>query len=137
MNKKKQVSDVVEFTSHAEDPFLSYTEAGDLVGRSNSTIRRWVEDGLLRKVEDPSGCPRIRKSELTRFYGASALAEMDAEKHAREEVARQEMLERMRQNEQRQREQDAATERRFNEQFNPHLLNSVQAHLVKDNTRNG
>lgn len=63
--------------SHHEDPMLAFSEAGLLVGRTRETIRRWVNDGLLKAIRDPSGLRRIRKSELIRFYGATALAEVN------------------------------------------------------------
>ena len=63
------------FVSHEDDPMLSYSEAGKLVGRTHTTIKNWVREGLLRSFRDPSGLHRVRKSELTRFYGGTALAE--------------------------------------------------------------
>lgn len=60
--------------SHNDDPLLSFSECGLLIGRTHTTIRRWVNDGLLKPVRDPSGLSRIRKSELEKFYGGTALA---------------------------------------------------------------
>lgn len=53
---------------------LTYSEAGRLVGKSHTTMRRWVNEGLLRAQRDPSGLSRIRRSELERFYSGTALA---------------------------------------------------------------
>ena len=64
------------FVPHHEDPFLSFAECGLLVGRTRQTIRNWVNDGILRAQKDPgSSCRRVRRSDLVRFYGATALAE--------------------------------------------------------------
>lgn len=119
-----------KFVSHGDDPMLSYTEAGEMVGRSNTTIRRWVEDGLLRKVEDPSGVPRIRQSELAKFYGASALAEVDAERKERDERQRQELLEKMRANEARDQAISERDSKMHEERFG--LPESVEATLVEE-----
>ena len=72
---------------HSEDPLLSFSECGLLVGRTHTTIRRWVEDGLLRTIREPGGLRRIRKSELVRFYGATALADATALAKAERELA--------------------------------------------------
>lgn len=78
---KKQKGDNVSqataesFVSHEDDPMITFSEAGALIGRSHTTIRNWVRDGLLRAFRDPSGLRRIRRSELTRFYSGTALAE--------------------------------------------------------------
>lgn len=74
LNDEPQAS----FVSHSEDPMLTYTEAGELIGKSRTTLRRWVEEGLLRSFRDPNGLSRIRKSELTRFYSGTAMAIKEA-----------------------------------------------------------
>ena len=63
-----------EIQTNFDDPMLTLSEAGAIVGKSRQTIRRWIADGLLRGVRDPSGLHRVRRSELLKFYGASALA---------------------------------------------------------------
>lgn len=60
--------------SHEEDPMLTYSQSAELIGRSSRSIARWVNDGLLRAVRDPSGLHRIRRSELAKFYSGTALA---------------------------------------------------------------
>lgn len=69
--------------SHDEDPMLTFSEAAELIGKSAPTIHRWVNEGLLAAVRDPSGLRRIRKSELEQFYGATAMAKAAADKQAR------------------------------------------------------
>lgn len=61
------------FVPHEEDPMLSYSEAGRLVGRTGQTIKNWVTDGYVRAFRDPSGSHRVRKSELIAFYNNSAM----------------------------------------------------------------
>lgn len=73
-NGQEVAGKVDAFVSHAEDPMLTYTEAGELIGKSRTTLRRWVEEGLLRSFRDPNGLSRIRRSELTRFYSGTAMA---------------------------------------------------------------
>lgn len=62
------------FVPHRDDPFLSMSEAGRLIGRTHTTIRRWIDDGLLDVERDARGLRRIRKSELIRFTGVTAFA---------------------------------------------------------------
>ena len=66
---------VGDFVPHCDDPFLSMDECGLLVGRTRQTIRKWCDEGLIRAIRDPGGYRRVRKSELVRFYGATALAD--------------------------------------------------------------
>ena len=62
------------FVPHRDDPLLSMSEAGRLVGRTHTTIGRWVNDGLIDTVRDGRGLRRIRKSELIKFTGVTAFA---------------------------------------------------------------
>lgn len=71
MSKLKNQTD--ELPTHADDPFLTLTEVARQLGKHPSTIGRWVQDGLLIAVRQPSGLFSIRKSEVNRFLGGSAL----------------------------------------------------------------
>jgi hypothetical protein len=62
------------FVTHDEDPILSLSEAGRLVGRTHTTIATWCEQGFLRYFRDPSGLRKVRKSDLARFYSATELS---------------------------------------------------------------
>ncbi len=62
------------FTPHREDPFLNLSEAGRLIGRSHTTIRRWLDDELIECIRDERGIRRIRRSALIRFTGITAFA---------------------------------------------------------------
>jgi predicted site-specific integrase-resolvase len=45
-----------------DDPLLTLREAADQFGRSESTISRWVQAGLIEVEYLPSGRPSIRRS---------------------------------------------------------------------------
>ena len=64
-----------ETKSHAEDPLMNLSEVARFCNKDPSTISRWVRDGLLRCVWSPSGLPAVRRSEVVKFYGGSALAD--------------------------------------------------------------
>lgn len=72
---KKQETKSDELVSHFEDPLLTLTECGLLIGKSRNTIARWADEGLIRTFRDPSNLRRVRRSELVKFYGATALSE--------------------------------------------------------------
>jgi len=59
--------------THAEDPILSLAEVGRQIGKSHQTIGRWVKDGLLAAIRTPNGLVGVRKSEVNKFLGSSAL----------------------------------------------------------------
>lgn len=59
--------------THQEDPLLSISEVGRQLGKSPQTIARWVLDGLLAAIRMPSGLMGVRKSEVNKFLGSSAL----------------------------------------------------------------
>lgn len=64
-------------TAVAEVPderFLTLAEVGRMVGRSATTVGRWCLDGLLDCVRLPSGLRAVRRSEVMKFIGNSALA---------------------------------------------------------------
>jgi excisionase family DNA binding protein len=88
MTKTAKGTDMV---THDEDPLLTMSEVARRIGRSPSTIQRWVRDGLLKPVRDPSGLSRIRQSTVDAFYSATALAEVAAEKEERGRKANEAM----------------------------------------------
>jgi hypothetical protein len=63
-----------EFVPHRDDPLLSMSEAGRLIGKSRTTIARLMDDEMLCSVKDARGLRRVRKSELIRFFGVTAFA---------------------------------------------------------------
>ena len=65
--------EIHDFVENIDDPLLSMSEAGHIIGKSPQTISRWMDEGLLAFYRDPTGLRRVRKSELVRFYGATAL----------------------------------------------------------------
>jgi excisionase family DNA binding protein len=61
-------------TATAEgDRFLNLSEVARACSKSHTTIRRWIQDGLLTAVRMPSGLYAVRRSEVNKFLGASAL----------------------------------------------------------------
>jgi len=61
--------DTKKFVPHSEDPILSLSAAGRLIGKTHTTIKRWVDAGLLNATKDARGFIRVRKSEIVRFAG--------------------------------------------------------------------
>lgn len=60
--------------THKEDPLLTLTEVARQLGVTPQTISRWVADGLLVAIRQPSGLWKVRKSEVNNFLGGSALS---------------------------------------------------------------
>jgi excisionase family DNA binding protein len=56
-----------------DDRFLNLSEVARACSKSHTTIRRWIQDGLLTAVRMPSGLYAVRRSEVNKFLGASAL----------------------------------------------------------------
>lgn len=63
--------------THEDDPILTISEVGRQVGKSHTTIARWVHDGLLKAIRMPSGLLGIRRSEVNAFLGGSALPQKE------------------------------------------------------------
>lgn len=59
--------------THEDDPILTVTDVARQLGKSHTTISRWVNDGLLVAIRQPSGLWGIRRSEVNKFLGGSAL----------------------------------------------------------------
>lgn len=59
--------------THEEDPLLNVSEVGRQLGKAPATILNWIRDGLLNAVRGPSGLWSVRKSEVNKFLGGSAL----------------------------------------------------------------
>ena len=60
---------LLEFTPHRQDPRLTMTDAGRLVGCCYMTIRRRIEAGLIEHEVDAVGKIRVRQSEILRHFG--------------------------------------------------------------------
>lgn len=73
--KKRLEQDENDPPTHQEDPILTLSEVGRQLGKSFDTINRWCRDGLLQYVRMPSGLFGVRKSEVNKFLGGSALDE--------------------------------------------------------------
>lgn len=77
MARKRQetVKDVDQPLTHEEDPILTLSEVGRQLGKHHTTIARWCHDGLLKALRIPGTVNiwGVRKSEVNKFLGASAL----------------------------------------------------------------
>ncbi len=47
---------------------LNLTQVAERIGKHRNTIRRWIDDGLLPAVINPSGLIGIREEVLDEFY---------------------------------------------------------------------
>lgn len=59
--------------THEEDPILTITEVGRQLGKSHQTVARWCQEGLLNYIRMPGGNFGVRKSEVNKFLGGSAI----------------------------------------------------------------
>lgn len=71
--KKRRVNGPDDPLTHEDDPILNLSEVGRMIGKSPQTIGRWCQDGLLRCLPLPNGLRGVRKSEINKFLGGSAL----------------------------------------------------------------
>lgn len=61
---KSQRREIADVQGHAADPILNLAAVADALGRSPSTIGRWVTEGVLPSIAMPSGMRKVRKSTL-------------------------------------------------------------------------
>lgn len=54
-----------------DDPILSFTDAGKMLGKHPSTISRWGSDGLILIHRHASGVPGVRLSEVKKLLVAA------------------------------------------------------------------
>jgi hypothetical protein len=73
MSKQRNTQAATAERTENDDPLLTLSEVGRAMNKSPQTIKRWVMDGLLRAVRLPSGLPAVRRSEVNKFLGGSAL----------------------------------------------------------------
>lgn len=53
---------------------LNLTEAGRRIGRSRTTVKRLIDEGILRAYIDPaSGNPVVDEAEVERYWGNAAV----------------------------------------------------------------
>lgn len=63
--------------THEDDPLMTQSEVARALGKSPQTIGRWIADGLLAFTKLPSGLPVVRRSEVNKFLGGSALPQKE------------------------------------------------------------
>lgn len=61
---------VIAHPTAEDDPILTPEEVGRRLGKSGTTIRRWINDGLLDYVQNPKGLPGVRQSDVNRYLAA-------------------------------------------------------------------
>lgn len=54
--------------THQEDPLLTPRAIGKLLGKHPSTIRNWIDSGLLECVIQPTGRPMVRTSVVIQAF---------------------------------------------------------------------
>lgn len=59
--------------TYEEDPILNPNEVARQLGKHRNTILNWINDGLLVAIKGPSGLWGVRKSQINKFLGGSAL----------------------------------------------------------------
>lgn len=55
--------------SSEDDPILTMTECARRFGKTQQTVGRWIQEGLLECVKMPSGLRGVRQSAVNRFLG--------------------------------------------------------------------
>ena len=73
MKEQPKINESINPPTHEDDPILTISEVGRQLGKSAQTIARWCKDGLLSAIRQPSGLFGVRKSEVNKFLGGSAL----------------------------------------------------------------
>jgi predicted site-specific integrase-resolvase len=73
MNGHDEAVERLDPPTHEEDPILNLTEVARQLGKHPTTIKQWCIDGLLIAIKLPSGLYGVRKSEVNKFLGGSAL----------------------------------------------------------------
>jgi len=48
----------------ADQPLLSIPEAAEILGSSQSSVRRWIKNGRLKAIKLPSGRRKVRREEV-------------------------------------------------------------------------
>lgn len=66
-----------ETPTHKEDPIITPTEVGKMIGKSRATVISWIKDGLMEAIRFPGEPGRfgVRTSEALKLLQNSALAE--------------------------------------------------------------
>ena len=64
-----------EPATHKEDPLITPTEVGRMIGKSHITVLNWIRDGLLAHVRYPDGRFVVRRSVVLKLLRNSAFSE--------------------------------------------------------------
>jgi len=59
--------------THEEDPILTPSEVARQIGKSPSTVGRWIREGTLAAHRNPKGQWGVRRSEMNKWLSGSNL----------------------------------------------------------------
>ncbi|AMV31322.1 Helix-turn-helix domain protein [Pirellula sp. SH-Sr6A] len=70
---KTQKKLVEDLNTNDKDPFLNLTTVARALGKHSTTIRNWVNDGIIAATRFPNGLYKIRKSDLEKLLSVSRM----------------------------------------------------------------
>jgi excisionase family DNA binding protein len=73
---KSQRELISDIDSHQNDPLLHLSTVGRCIGRHGMTIRRWIDEGILKAVRVGT-LHKVRKSEVAKLLEHSTFADDD------------------------------------------------------------
>jgi excisionase family DNA binding protein len=71
---KSQRDLISDLNAHTNDPLLHLTTVGRCIGRHGSTVRSWIDQGLLKAVRVGS-LWKVRKSEVAKLLSHSTFGD--------------------------------------------------------------
>lgn len=71
--EKRRPAQQEQALTHQEDELLTPSEVGRRLGKTHTTIMRWIEDGLLEAIELPSGLRAVRASQVNAILNGSQI----------------------------------------------------------------
>lgn len=70
---KTQQKLVKDLNTNEKDPFLNLTTVARALGKHSTTIRNWVNDGIINATRFPNGLYKIRRSDLETLLSVSKM----------------------------------------------------------------
>ena len=71
---KSQRDLITDLNAHDNDPLLHLSTVGRCIGRHGMTIRRWIDEGILKAVR-VGPLQKVRKSEVAKLLEHSRFAD--------------------------------------------------------------
>jgi excisionase family DNA binding protein len=72
---KTQKEELKGIPTNADDPILNLSTVADALGKSPTTIGRWIEEGVIPHIRMPNGLAKVRRSQLVDWLGTTAIGE--------------------------------------------------------------